>query len=106
MLIKLLILAIFFSSNILSQIEYEVAALQAKQSQHLHKNLREVILLCFLIKTCVCDKEDLFNFFKSPNIFWPEIMLSIFLQFKELQSTYAYIKKSIFLLKSQKPRKL
>ena len=40
MLIKLLILAIFFSSNILSQIEYEVAALQAKQSQHLHKNLR------------------------------------------------------------------
>ena len=33
-----------------------------KQSQHLHKNLRLVILFCFLVRTCVYDKEDLFIF--------------------------------------------
>ena len=40
MLIKLLILVKFSSSNMLNQIEYVVAVLQSKQSQHLHKNLR------------------------------------------------------------------
>ena len=62
MLIKLLILVKFSSSNMLNQTEYAVAVLQSKHSQHLHKNLRYVILLCFLITTCVCDKEDLFIF--------------------------------------------
>ena len=38
MLIKLLISAIFYASNLISQIEYVVAVLQSKQSQHLHKN--------------------------------------------------------------------
>ena len=44
----------------LSQIEYVVAVLQSTQSQHSLENLILVILHCFLIRTCVCDKK--FNF--------------------------------------------
>ena len=40
MLIKLLISAIFYSSDMISQIKYVVAVLQSKQSQQLHKKFK------------------------------------------------------------------
>ena len=40
MLIKLLISAIFYSSDMISQIKYVVGVLQSKQPQHLHKKFK------------------------------------------------------------------
>ena len=48
MLIKLLISAMFYSSNMISQIEYVVAVLQSKQSQHLTKIYDKWFCVAFL----------------------------------------------------------
>ena len=75
MLTKLLISAIFCSSTMISQIEYVVEFLQSKQSQRLHKKSKIRDFALFLIRTCVCDKKDIFRFLNLQNYCGPNLYL-------------------------------